>query len=414
MQLNRVLVGLFVAALTIRVVTYYVVNYILLDGKFFHPDSVYYQIYAVRFSPSWNPANWPPDLVYYPAYTNFIAPFYELLGPYRLIPELLNLVVGAFIPILVFYLGTNLFNHRVGLLSGIIATLDPLLIYESTQFLRDTILAGLVMVILLPAVLYRRYPIPSWILGSFCLLVLGFGLNRVPLVLAIFSTFLAGSFLSTVFRGRLTLPSWYITLNTGIVAGVTLFITRAKGQAGRLSYLEMINNYGERIANPNFTNRFFNELNTGIGPFQNWGELFLYLPIAGLKALFYPFPWLADTKIELAFSIYMVWWYGIIALALVGLVRVRWTWPRFLTLIFIGVLLVGLGMVGPVISGLIRWRLPVTLIVIIWASEGVWYLWYLVRKYETKKIFRPKRTTSSPRPTVSGLDTTMDSNSSDD
>ena len=136
--------------------------------------------------------------------------------------------------------------------------------------------------------------------------------------------------------------------------------------------LGVVNGYGGRLKNAGFTNVFFNELNSGFGPFANYWEIMLYLPEAAFKGLVLPYPWLANSSIELVAGAYMLWWYTLLGLGFAGASMTLQKRPNdWNTLVFFGIVMalaIGLGSIGLIMSGLFRWRMPIALIIIIWSS----------------------------------------------
>ncbi len=398
-----VLLLIFCLALVIRLVAYYFFNYVVLEGYFLHPDSELYHIASIQKLESWKSLR--PDLVGYPSYINFISPLYAIFGPHRIVPDLINLVLGSSLTVLVYLITTKIFNRPVGILAAFLVAIDPLLIYNSTQLLRGSLLLALTMVIIL-AVLYQKKG--SWILTGSCLLLISLGLNRPTLSLGIAATLIVYAGFSLLFTRTLR-PRWtHLLTSIGTVLIAQKLKTGIGGSAS--SFLDLLNIF-PRDRFPYFTNAFFNELNTGTEPFTNYWDVVEYLPLAIFKAIVYPYPWIANSTWEIAFAGYMLWWYLLLVLAVLGLLVSKMTWNRFMVLSLSIVLVVGLAMVGPVISGLIRWRLPIIALTIIWSSRGIWYL---VSEYETEKIIRFKRTISRPRPSIPNLASTMDLDTPDD
>ena len=394
---------IFCLALSIRLVTYYFFNYVVLEGYFLHPDSLLYHVASVQRLDSWKAFS--PDLVSYPSYVNFISPLYAIFGPHRIVPDLINLVLGSSLTVLVYLITTKIFNRPVGILAAFLVAIDPLLIYNSTQLLRGSLLLALTMVIIL-AILYQKRG--SWILTGSCLLLISIGLNRPTLSLGITAALIVYAGVSLLFTRSLR-PRWTHLLSSIVVSVIAQKLKTGIG-GNTSSFLDLLNAW-PRDRFPYFTNAFFNELNTGAEPFTNYWDVVQYLPLAIFKAIVYPYPWIANSTWEIAFAGYMLWWYLVILLAVLGLLMSRITWDRFMILSLSIVLIVGLAMVGPIISGLIRWRLPIIMLTIIWSSRGIWYL---VSEYEAKKILRLNRTTSNPPSPLPNLATTMDSDSPDD
>lgn len=365
------LIVIFLGALVLRLGFYGLFNFWFLDGRFFHLDSVLYHTVSIELANSWKAGT--PEWVVYPSYSNFIAPFYAIFGPWRLIPEGLNLIVGSLLAVLAYYLGREAFGPKVGYTAAVLVAVDPFLIYQSTQLLRDILLTFVVLVGflgMLSTMKEENNPI-LWIIGLGGLVLCSVGLNRSLLVVGVGSGFLVWSLVLLVSRRKYLIPLFYSVVASLVGLGGHQ-IQRGVGppieQGGVLS---SVNAYGNRLADPPHTYDFFNVLNTAVGPFENYFQVISYLPIAASRALVLPYPWLATNQFEWAFGLYMVWWYGLIFLALGGLLLTKWTKEKGLGLVVVVGLLVGLGMTAAVMSGLIRWRMPVTILVLVWAGLGL-------------------------------------------
>ncbi len=76
----------------------------------------------------------------------------------------LSLVLGILLVYLIWYLGTHLFNHRVGLIAAFIAALSPFQIYyaqETRMYILLTLLATLTVTLTLLILNYLRSPSQS-------------------------------------------------------------------------------------------------------------------------------------------------------------------------------------------------------------------------------------------------------------
>ena len=70
--------------------------------------------------------------------------------------------------------------------------------------------------------------------------------------------------------------------------------------------------------------------------------------------LTFPRPWQANTKIEFAFTGYMLYWYGVLFVLALGLSSWRRTWPLLILGVVLGTFLV---LTTPGASTIVRWRL---------------------------------------------------------
>jgi 4-amino-4-deoxy-L-arabinose transferase-like glycosyltransferase len=68
---------------------------------------------------------------------SIMALFYKIFGPTLLAGQLVSLLFGGLLPIITFFLGTELFNKKTGLLSAFIVSINPLLILYSCLIFRE-------------------------------------------------------------------------------------------------------------------------------------------------------------------------------------------------------------------------------------------------------------------------------------
>jgi len=90
-------------------------------------DAMYYIHAAVKYSNG----NWftPSATFKGPLLTLLQAPFLKIFGPHYLPTKFVSLLAGSLLPIITFLLGSELFGKKIGFLSALIVSINPLLIF---------------------------------------------------------------------------------------------------------------------------------------------------------------------------------------------------------------------------------------------------------------------------------------------
>jgi len=383
-------------AVAARIASYILFNVLLFGGEFQHPDSAAYHLKAILVAESWHTGNLTLPLYHF--YSTLMALMYFLFGPHRIIPEIVNMLAGVALTVLMFKLVGRLFDRRTALVAALLVAVDPSLAYWSTQLLRDSLLVLLVIGAVYFAVNGYRSSLRSAAAISACLLgVILFG--RVPLAASVGLAITLSTVAGLVARGQV-LRVWALASVGMLGAGGFMMGMRIyqAGFAFLSKPLEYINQIGPGLAGSLSHIPFFDELNTPVGPFESYAELGLFAPEAVMRATVLPFPWLANSPVEMLFALAAIWWYTMLALAVVGMVSSPWNAKRLFVLGLVVVLLWSLGTSIMNMAGLVRWRLPVEALVLIWAARGALVLWGpQVRKV---KVWASPRNTSEGTGTV--------------
>lgn len=107
--------------------------FLLISPEVIHNDGIEYLNHAKRIvSGDWSGGRVPP---LYPA---LIAFFYSLMGNYEFAGILVSTVFGSLIVLPVFYLGRELFNDKIGVLSALLASVHPFLFISSGSVLTES------------------------------------------------------------------------------------------------------------------------------------------------------------------------------------------------------------------------------------------------------------------------------------
>lgn len=107
--------------------------FLLISPEVIHNDGIEYLNHAKKIvSGDWSGGRVPP---LYPA---LIAFFYSLMGNYELAGILVSAVFGSLIIFPVFYLGRELFNDKIGVLSALLASVHPFLFISSGSVLTES------------------------------------------------------------------------------------------------------------------------------------------------------------------------------------------------------------------------------------------------------------------------------------
>ncbi|MFQ5821923.1 MAG: ArnT family glycosyltransferase, partial [Candidatus Heimdallarchaeota archaeon] len=102
-------------------------------------DSMWYTHAGVKYSNG----DWltPRTTAKGPLLTLLLGLSMRIFGPTYMVTKFVSLIAGSLLPIIVFFLGSELFGKRVGLLSALIISINPLLIFYHGLVYRETLYA---------------------------------------------------------------------------------------------------------------------------------------------------------------------------------------------------------------------------------------------------------------------------------
>jgi hypothetical protein len=269
----------------------------------------------------WIETNAPLHLRFYSLSFRVVA---DLVGYNILAAEPFNVLFYVSMLLLVFLLGREVFNDRVGTLAAIIVGLWPTLLIHSTQLVRDplSIDCMLALVLLLTLVLTRTLSFKQSLLVSLASVVLltMFWLARGNMWNLIVILLLSASFLLAIRLFRERKPGWNI-LVVVVFAGATLLIpasvksmtigatkspktpfsvsNEAKGP-GEL-WASVIRQVGQRRAGFRVYGPQGSNIDEDVR-LTNTADIIRYLPKATLIGFMAPFPrsWFQTGKVGLA------------------------------------------------------------------------------------------------------------------
>ena len=135
-QRNRFLVWsiLILIMLIAIVLRIYHLQFYMDNGGY---DSMYYLRGAVKFSTEgWFSLNSEPKGS---LFTSFLSIFLGAFGSNFFASKMVSLISGSLLPLFVFLLGSELFNRKVGILSALIVSINPLLILYSDLVFREAL-----------------------------------------------------------------------------------------------------------------------------------------------------------------------------------------------------------------------------------------------------------------------------------
>lgn len=355
---------LLLAALTIRIGAYFAFNVWIFDNEFQHPDSYLYHYISTDLNKLWS--NGEFAFSRYPEYTNITALLYFLPIPERLGPEILNILASTFTVLIGYKTVERIGSLTAAKITGVVLTIDPYMIYLSTQYLRDSlILLSLSLVVYSLTIKKDKTLIVSTAALVF--------LRSIQAIAVSPLFFLVG------FKRR------SIVLSLGVIA-VYIFVFSSVTYGTDLTTSVPIPPNANTTGDPHI--EFFDTPGIENIPYNDpWKRGFqIFNPLLYAEAfrvlIMFPYPWSANTPVELAFGGYMAYWYLFVALGIVGLIA-KPKLPRDIKLlalwgIIIGVMLVvAVGQQGP----LVRWRLQPYYLMIPAISMGVSYIMtYEVRR----------------------------------
>jgi Dolichyl-phosphate-mannose-protein mannosyltransferase len=444
----RLLCGAAILHLVLSVTIYGLGRYALLPGTFdgngvavaFASDGVRYRADAAALSEAltggelryWFGANHP---FHVKLYSVCFALFGPLLGYNIVGAEPLNALFYLASLVLVFSIGREVFNRRVGLLAAGAVALWPSFLLHTTQFLKDPLFVAEMLALILIVVrwLTRTY---SWS-GA---LLTGAAGGLIATAICLTRTDMGEMLVATVLLGALMLVArqlWERRLRVTNLVGMALLVTvtltvpqvmpnalklgRSPSSARMLirqetlrvaTAEEVTRETSEEAAQAHLWSRMaarvgkvrrrFIEMypNSGsnIDPdveLNSMADLLRYLPRAAMVGFFAPFPnmWLASgTQVgsagRLLGGLESLAMYAVEALALLGLWRGRRRLSAWFLWAVAAVGMIALGLVVINVGTLFRLRYVFLMLLIIPAAEGAAYILDRLSKKELEVVER--------------------------
>jgi len=137
--------ALFIFALALILRLAYLFQAKSVDPVFYQPimDALYHHEWAVSIIKG----GWLGKDAFFraPLYPHFLSLLYRIFGINLLVPRIAQSMIGSLNCVLVAMIGTALFNKRIGIIAGIIASVYPVFIYFDNELLIPTVLIFLVL-----------------------------------------------------------------------------------------------------------------------------------------------------------------------------------------------------------------------------------------------------------------------------
>ena len=404
--LRHPLLSLFLLALALRLVAYVAVNYIVFGGEIEHPDSYFFFEKGRSLGARWRTGDLSE--LFSLRYEDLVGLLFVWLPRSRLVPELVNIVASSLTVVVgyltVFSIVSNQGNREdlrrrafpAALFVGLLLAVDPYQVYLSTQILKESLYLFGLSLLLYGLVAF------GWRLGLLGLLgLLLVGIMRFQVGLLLVVLVLLYVLVSRLPRFPLPRASLVFLLSPvvalvlgwtihGSVSGILEFRTVVAASSGAIrvaepeesrnltgglwksSYFEEWESLSpERLdkfrsalpvvdfegeVRPPVQHREFFEPRAVVSRDSLLRLRFTPLQLLGsaVDFLTFPRPWTANTRVELAFAGYMLYWYLILAVLILGLGSWRRTWPLLLLGLGLGTVL---ALTTPGAGGLVRWRL---------------------------------------------------------
>ncbi|MGH2656333.1 MAG: ArnT family glycosyltransferase [Actinomycetota bacterium] len=356
-------------ALGVRALAFVVVNAFLYDGQLEHPDSVFYHDQALELLRPGGSFSVGELLTNKAGYAVFVASMYRTFGFYPFLVAFVNVFCGAVAVVIGYRLAWRVFGHETARLAGILLAIDPAAVYWSTQLLKDTVLT-LAAIIAVYLVLGRRRIRASEVAGLVVTLLImlvlrpefafatmmglaGIGIlnSRGRSVMAILGT----AVVTLAFVASIA-TSWWMTHGVETASGpqsVVAFVDNVRAASSAPGHVE-----------------FFEETVPGTGFGSPW-ELALGILKSPVYYLFAPFVWQARSTYELLYVVPGLWWYGMGALGIFGILKAR----KNRAARHLGVLVLALGLPVVVLftspAAILRWRLQSATLLVLFAAYGI-------------------------------------------
>ncbi|MEP6706405.1 MAG: glycosyltransferase family 39 protein [Pyrinomonadaceae bacterium] len=309
---NEFLLRLFAAGLCVRVVIATLINY--FQGQtFFGGDADTYDLFGFALNQQWHGGG----AIYQNLVTQFtgiggsgwgmlyfVASIYEIVGRNPLAIQLVNTVIGAATPVIIFHIAQHIFdNTRVARVSAILVAFYPSIVLWSAQALKDgPIVFLLVLAMLATLKLGESFSV------KFLVILIASALGLLTLRFYIFYMLIAavtGAFA----MGMRTFSAQSFVRQFGviIIIGLSLTymgITRYAGAQienfGNLKTVQRSRGDASQSAQSGFAQDV--DVSTTSGALAA-------IPIGLLYLLFAPFPWqLASLRQMITLPEMIVWW----------------------------------------------------------------------------------------------------------
>ena len=419
---SKPLLSLFLLALGLRLSVYIVVNYLVFGGELEHPDSYYYFEKGQTYGILWRTGDLSGLFSF--KYQDFLGILFVWLPHSRLVPELVNILASSLTVVLGYLIilragadwQGNLGRRRAqaAFFVALLLAIDPYLVYLSTQILKESLyLFGLALLMYGLVSSSRKFAFIG-LLG-----LLSIGVLRFQVTLFLIIPVFSYVFISRLPRFPLPRASLIFLLapmvafllgwsNNGSVSGVLswasglrMLVSSSTSETIYLAEEEYLVRAGtlwgsEAIAEwESISPERLEILRNGVPTFVYEGEVrppvqhreffsprraiarstllsFSFTPLELLSGiadfLTFPRPWDANSRLEFAFIVYMLYWYGVLVVLVLGLASWRRTWPVLLLGLVLGSLVV-LTTSGP--GPIVRYRLAGFFLLILVAGPAL-------------------------------------------
>ncbi|MGQ0815872.1 MAG: glycosyltransferase family 39 protein [Gemmatimonadota bacterium] len=363
---------IFTLALLVRLIGYVLFQLWLYDGRLTHPDSALYHAQAKSaFAPALT------AIFHKGGYSTFLDSLYSLFGPYHVLGELSNLLLGALLVAVGYRVAARHFGQRSGAVAGLLLVFDPGLVYWSTQLLKDTLL-WLAFLIAVDFMFNHELAWKRSLPGAAIALV-GLATLRPELGFLMVLVFAAFVFEPGKLRSApVIVLLTFAAIGANFVVRPWLEIHFSGDRVPTEAVLEMINSFRASTNVRSHVEFFAESLPKTL--FESPGEVALFVLKIPVLFLTVPHPWHANALSEILFLPNVIYWYTIGALSLAGIAksaplgRAHWA---LLGLIVIVVL--PLTMLITSTAAYVRWRVPAGLVLTLFAGHGAVQLFDRVR-----------------------------------
>lgn len=327
---------LFCVALILRLsILVFAYSFTSKNGGWFFGDEWGISVYAWQIKDSIKevgyPAVWqtpPPTSIFVRVpvslgdygingYTYWVSLLYSFFGYVTLLPKIINSILGASSGILSYLIARELFNRRVAVLSMILVTFFPSLIFWSVLNLKDTIFILLSMAILYFLIRFQKSKdpvyLPLLIITIFSESTLRSNMLLIILILVICSYIIM---LKKHHRNVLIL-AFFIGLAIFFFLNKAFFLKELKSWLSLLIIRHTGNINTQGFGYKLLPEQYYSmDADLTTIPFIATLKLFF---LGWIYFIFVPFPWAINSLSQLVSLPQMIFWYGLFVFSLIGI-----------------------------------------------------------------------------------------------
>ncbi len=185
---------LFLAALVIRLLHLAALQHTFELLPYFMGDALYYDVFAYKIATG-KMAEYRHEVVYSPVFMTYLAAIYKLFGHHTILSRLGNVLMESAVCVFIYWTARTVWNHRAGLIAGIIAVFYGAYIFYSAELLKPSMGNFLMALCMLLLIRNARHPrLWQWLLAGALLSTAAFARKNLAIVAVVIPVWIFTTF----------------------------------------------------------------------------------------------------------------------------------------------------------------------------------------------------------------------------